>query len=136
MVALLPCSSASTRLTRRWAPDGSFVLYSGPDIGTTFSVKAVSADGSPHTLPALTLTRGARHLAFLSGSSAVVFLRGDIQHKDLWVRDLKTGVERQLTAVPSDFDIQDFSLSPDGREVVLERAQERSDIVLLDLPIR
>ena len=50
--------------------------------------------------------------------------------------DLKTGVERQLTAVPPDFDIQDFSLSPDGREVVLERAQERSDIVLLDIPNR
>ncbi len=119
-----------------WAPDGSFVLYSGPDIGTTFSVKAVSADGTSHILPGLTLTRGARHLAFLSGSAAVVFLRGDIQHKNLWVRDLKTGVERQLTAVPSDFDIQDFSISPDGREVVLERAQERSDIVLLDIPNR
>ena len=119
-----------------WAPDGSFVLYSGPDIGTTFSVKAASADGSPHSLPALTLTRGARHLAFLSGSAAVVFLRGDIQHKDLWVMDLKTGMERQLTAVPPDFNIQDFSLSPDGREVVLERAQERSDIVLLDIPNR
>ena len=119
-----------------WAPDGSFALYSGPDIGTIFSVKAASADGSPHILPALTLTRGARHLAFLSGSSAVVFLLGDIQHKNLWVMDLKTGVERQLTAVPPDFNIQDFSLSPDGREVVLERVQERSDIVLLDLPNR
>jgi Tol biopolymer transport system component len=119
-----------------WAPDGSFVLYSGPDIGTTFSVKAASADGSPHMLPALTLTRGARHLAFLSGSSEVVFLRGDIQHKNLWLFDLKTGAERQLTNVPADFDIQDFSLSPDGHEVVVERVQQRSDIVLLDLPTR
>ena len=33
-----------------------------------------------------------------------------------------------------DFDIRDFDISPDGREVVLERAQERSDVVLLDLP--
>ncbi len=64
------------------------------------------------------------------------FLRGDIQHKNLWLLDLKTGVERQLTDVPVDFDIQDFSLSPDGREVVLERVQERSDIVLLDIPAR
>ena len=29
-----------------WSPDGRFVVYSGPDIGTTFSVKAVTADGS------------------------------------------------------------------------------------------
>jgi hypothetical protein len=48
--------------------------------------------------------------------------------------DLKTGAERQLTDVPLDFDIQDFSLSQDGHEVVLEREQERSDIVLLDIP--
>jgi Tol biopolymer transport system component len=43
-----------------WAPDGRFVVYSGPDIGTTFSVKAATADAAPHALPALTLTRGAR----------------------------------------------------------------------------
>lgn len=96
----------------------------------------MSADGSPHILPALALTRDARHLAFLSGSSTVVFLRGDIQHKNLWLMDLKTGAEHQLTDVPPDFDIQDFSLSPEGREVVLERVQERSDVVLLELPNR
>jgi Tol biopolymer transport system component len=117
-----------------WAPDGRFVVYSGPDIGTTFSVKAVTAEATPYSLPALTLTRGARHLAFLSGGRTLVLLRGDIQHKDLWVVDLETGTERQLTHLPADFDIRDFDVSPDGREVVLERLQERADIVLMDLP--
>ena len=117
-----------------WAPDGRFVVYSGPDIGTTFSVKAVTAEAAPHPLPALTLTRGARHLAFLPGGQALVLMRGEIQHKDLWLIDLETGAERQLTSVASDFDIRDFDISPEGREVVLERVQERSDVVLLDLP--
>ena len=27
-----------------WSPDGRFVAYSGPDIGTTFTVKAVAAE--------------------------------------------------------------------------------------------
>jgi Tol biopolymer transport system component len=116
-----------------WAPDGSFVVYSGPDIGTTFSVKAVTAGAAAHPLPQLSLTRGARHLAFLPGGQALVLLRGEIQHKNLWVIDLGTGAERQLTNLPSDFDIRDFDISPDGREAVLERVQERSDIVLLDL---
>ncbi len=116
-----------------WAPDGRFVVYSGPDIGTTFSVKAVNAEAAPHPLPALTLTRGARHLTFLPGGRALVFLRGDIQHKNLWLVDLETGAERQLTDLPPDFDIRDFDISPDGREVVLERVQERSNVVLLDL---
>jgi Tol biopolymer transport system component len=42
-----------------WAPDGSFVVYSGPDIGTTFSVKAVTAESEAHSLrtPTLSETR-------------------------------------------------------------------------------
>ena len=117
-----------------WAPDGRFVVYSGPDIGTTFSVKAVTAEAAAHPLPALTLTRGARHLSFLPGGRALVFLRGEIQHKNLWLIDLETGAERQLTNLTPDFDIRDFDISPDGHEVVLERVQEHSDVVLLDLP--
>jgi Tol biopolymer transport system component len=117
-----------------WAPDGRFMVYSGPDIGTTFSVKAVTADAAAHPLPTLTLTRGARHLTFLSGGRALVFLRGEIQHKNLWLIDLETGAERQLTNLPPDFDLRDFDISPDGREVIIERVQERSDVALLDLP--
>jgi Tol biopolymer transport system component len=117
-----------------WAPDGSFVVYSGPDIGTTFAVKAVTAEAAAHPFPSLTLTRGARHLTFLPGGRALVFLRGEIQHKNLWLIDLGTGAERQLTNLTPDFDIRDFDISPDGRDVVVERVQERSDVVLLDLP--
>jgi Tol biopolymer transport system component len=116
-----------------WAPDGRFLIYSGPDIGTTFAVKAVTADGAPHSLPALTLTRGARHLVFLPGGRTLLFLRGDMEHKDLWLLDLATGTERQLTHLPADFDIRDFDVSQDDREVVFERTQERSDVVLIDL---
>jgi Tol biopolymer transport system component len=117
-----------------WAPDGQIAVYSGPDIGTTFSVKAVTKDAAEQALPALTLTRGARHLTFLPGGRKLLFLQGEIQHKNLWVMDLETGAKRQLTNIGPDFDIRDFDISPDGREVVLERVQERSDVVLLDLP--
>jgi len=117
-----------------WAPDGSFVVYSGPDIGTTFSVKAATAEAAAHPLPPLTLTRGARHLVFLNGRRSLVLLRGEMEHKNLWLVDVETGVERQLTNLGPEFDIRDFDISADGREVVLERVQERSDVVLLDLP--
>ncbi|MGC1089622.1 MAG: hypothetical protein WA894_14365, partial [Candidatus Acidiferrum sp.] len=89
-----------------------------------------------HPLPTLTLTRGARHLAFLSGGRTLVFLRGAIQHKNVWVIDLETGTERQLTNLAPDFDVRDFDISADGRDVVLERVQEHSEVVLLDLPRR
>ena len=119
-----------------WAPNGLFAVYSGPDIGTTFSLGAVTAEGASHPLPALTLTRGARHLAFLPGGRELVLLRGEIKHKNLWVINLESGDERQLTNFASDFDINDFDVSPDGHDVVLERIQERSDVVLIDLPRR
>ena len=116
-----------------WAPDGRFIVYSGSDIGTTFSVKAVTAEATAYPVPALTLTRGARHLVFLREGRSLVLLRGDILHKNLWLIDLQTGAERQLTNLSPDFDIRDFDISPDGHDVVLERVQERSDVVLLDL---
>ena len=116
-----------------WAPDGRFVVYLGPDVGTMLTVKAVTPDAAPHPMPPLQLTRGAGHLVFLSGGRLVT-LRGEIQHKNLWLFDLETGEERQLTNVPSNFDIRDFDISPDGRDVVLERMQERSDVVMMDLP--
>ena len=58
-----------------------------------------------------------------------MLLRGEIQHKNLWLIDLETGAQRQLTNLSPDFDIRDFDISPDGREVVLERVQDRSDVV-------
>jgi Tol biopolymer transport system component len=119
-----------------WAPDGRFLVYSGPDIGTTFPVKAVTADASPYPMSPLTLTRGARRLRFLPGRRALVVLKGAIEHKNLWLIDLDTGKERQLTNFGPDFVVRDFDVSPDGREIVLDRVQENSDIVLLDREAR
>ena len=119
-----------------WAPSGRFLVYSGADVGTTFSLKAVGADGAPHPLPNLVLTRGARRVAFLGGDEALVVKKGEISHKDFWVVDLRTGRERQLTNLGREFAIGDFDVSADGREIIFDRAQEESDIVLLDLPDR
>jgi len=118
------------------APDGGLVVYSGPDIGANFLLKAVTSQAAPHPVPPLTLTRGARHVAFLAGGQTLVVLRGEIQHKDLWLVELSTGAQRQLTNFPPDFNILDFDISPDGRDLVVERVQEHSDVVLMDLPRR
>jgi Tol biopolymer transport system component len=117
-----------------WPTGDGFVLYSSPDVGTTFSVNRATPDGAQLSMPALTLTRGARHLVLLHDGQALMILRGEIQHKNLWLVDLKTGAERQLTHFPADFDVRDFDISPDGQEIVLERVEQRSDVVLLDLP--
>ena len=118
-----------------WSPSGQFLVYSGADVGTTFSVKSVSADGAPHPLPTLVLTRGARRLAFM-GDDTLVIMKGDVSHKEFWAFDLETGRERQLTRFPRGFVIGDFDISPDGREVIFDRTREESGIVLFELPDR
>jgi hypothetical protein len=75
-------------------------------------------------------------MKFLAKGSSLVLLRGEIQHKDLWLIDLETGAERQLTKLAPDFNISDFDISPDGSEAILERVQERSSVVMMDLPQR
>jgi Tol biopolymer transport system component len=127
-----------TRLTREfsldpaWSPEGNFVVYSGSDVGTTFPLRGVTIEGTVQRLPELTLGRGSRRLVF-RGRGMLVFLKGGIQHKDLWLQDLETGEERKWAELPPDFDVRDFDVSPDGQEIVLERAQELSQVVLIDL---
>lgn len=117
-----------------WSPDGAIVTFSGPDIGTTFEVSAATADGHAADVPALTLTRGARRVAFMPGGRSLVVLRGAIHHKNLWLVDLESGAERQLTDFAPEFEVRDFDISPDGQEIVVERVQEDSDLVLIETP--
>jgi hypothetical protein len=63
-------------------------------------------------------------------------LRGDLEHKNVWLVNLQTGEERQWTYFPDDFNIRDFDISPDRHDLVFERAQERADVVLMDLAKR
>jgi Tol biopolymer transport system component len=116
-----------------WSPDAKFVVYSGPDVGTTFTIRAADAAGEPYRIPPLTLTREGRHLTFVNGREALIVLRGDIKHKNLWRIDLETGAEKQLTDLGPEFDIRDFDISADGSEVIVERVQQRSDVILIDL---
>jgi hypothetical protein len=58
--------------------------------------------------------------------------RGKIRHETFWLLDPKTGAERQLTDLPSKFTIGDFDVSPDGTEIVFDRAQDNSSIALLE----
>jgi len=118
-----------------WSPSGQFLVYSGADVGTTFPVKAVGADGALHALPNLVLTRGARRLVFL-GENRLVVMKGDISHQEFWSVDLDTGRERQLTALRRGSVISDFDVAPDGREIIFDRTRDESDIAIFDLPNR
>jgi Tol biopolymer transport system component len=115
-----------------WSPDGQFLLYSGPDVGTTFAVRAVAADGRPYPLPALILSRGARRVVFWRDTRSVVVLRGDVSRKNFWLVDLQTGAERQLGELTPEPAIGDFDVSRSGDEIVFDRVEKNSEIALIE----
>ena len=115
-----------------WSQDGETVVFSGREVGTTFPIRTVSLDGQLQSLPDIKLSRGVRRIAFLPGENALVVLRGDMIHKNFWAIDLSTGAERRLTNFGPDFMIGDFDVSPDGREIVFDREQDDSDVVLIE----
>lgn len=115
-----------------WSPDGRFFVYSGPDVGTTFPLRAAGPDGRAYPMRSLVLTRGARRVAFVRGTHTLLVLRGPIEHKDFWLVDIDSGAERQLSHVPGDSAIGNFDLSADGSEIVFDRQQANSDLVLIE----
>jgi hypothetical protein len=47
---------------------------------------------------------------------------------------IEAEMERQLTDLPGSFVIGDFDVAPDGTEIVFERVQESSSVVLIERP--
>jgi Tol biopolymer transport system component len=120
-----------------WSPSGSFLVYTAADVGTVFEVRAVGADGAPHAIPKLTLTRGSRRLAFLGADErTLVILKGAMSRKEFWAVDLRTGAERPLTDLGPGQVIGDFDVAPDGSRIVFDRAREESDLALIELAKR
>lgn len=119
-----------------WSPDGSFVVFTGADVGPTFPVHALSADGRRRDVPSLGLPHGARRLVFMPGRNALVVVKGAANDRDFWLIDVETGHERRLTAFGTDFAIGDFDVSADGREIIFDQLREESDVVQVDLARR
>ncbi len=61
-------------------------------------------------------------------------LKGDVWHKNFWSVDLVTGLQRQLTNFSREFLINDFDVSPDGKEIIFSRLKENANVILIDLP--
>jgi hypothetical protein len=115
-----------------WSPTGGFLVYAGPQVGVSFEVRAVTADGEPFALPKLTLTRGAERMAFRRDGETMVVMRGDIGSRSLALFDLESGAERRLIGFARDVTVSDFDVSADGKEIVFARESESADIILIE----
>ena len=68
------------------------------EVGTIFPLKAVTAEGRPHVIPEITLSRGTNRFLFRPGQPALILLKGEFWHKNFWSIDLETSQQRQLTS--------------------------------------
>ena len=84
------------------------------------------------SLPTVMLNRGARRVAFFRDPQTLVILGGEIVHKNFSLLDLRTGAQRTLAKLPSDFVIRDFDISVNGSEIVFDRVQVNSDLALIE----
>lgn len=119
-----------------WSPDGKFILYSGTPRARSVPLKAVTPNGQPYPLPALSVDRVGDSYRFLPNGKALVVKLGGFRRQDFWLFDLATGRQRRLTALRPGESLQRFDVSPDGKRILFERARENSDIVLIELPRR
>jgi Tol biopolymer transport system component len=116
-----------------WAPDGSrIVFYDGSGGGATFPLRAVSPDKAPVAMPEISYRGDYEGYRFLPDGKSMVVIQGQFRAMDFVLIDLASGQKRQLTKLKPGYQVRSFDLSPDGKEILFDRVQENSDIVLID----
>jgi Tol biopolymer transport system component len=117
-----------------WSPEGSMIVYTGPNVGSFAPLLAVGPDGTRQELPPIEVRVGGERMRFLPGGKTLIYMQGRLQAQDFWMLDLPTRKSRQLTRLNNTTEMRTFDITPDGKQVVFDRLRENSDIVLIDLP--
>ena len=119
-----------------WSPDGSLIVYAGTNVGSQAPLLAVQPDGTPVPIPPIQVRResGGSRSRFLPNGRSLVYTQGYGLSQDFWMLDLQTKTSRQLTRFNHQTATWGFDISPDGGQIVFDRARNLSDIVLIDLP--
>jgi Tol biopolymer transport system component/predicted Ser/Thr protein kinase len=133
---------AGRALNPVWSPDGSLIVYAGPQSSRYVPLLAVRPDGTPVELPVIQLPVGGQatritpeRYRFLPNGKSLVYMQGQLEsQQDFRLLDLATKKTRTLTHLNNSAFTRTFDITPDGKQIVFDRLRENSDIVLIDLP--
>jgi serine/threonine protein kinase len=115
------------------SPDGNLIVYAG--LQAAFArLHAVRPDGSPVTLPAISVPSGGGGRCRFLPNGNLVYMRGVPAAPEFWLLDRATNTSRLLTRLSNPATTTTFDITPDGASIVFDRVREHSDLVLIDLP--
>jgi Tol biopolymer transport system component len=117
-----------------WSPDGKLIIYSEQQGGSRFALKAITPDKVPIPISDISVvyTRATSY-RFLPDQNALVALEGDFRNQNFFRVDLHTGEQRRLTDLQPGFQVQNFDVSLDGKQIVFDRLRDNADVILMDL---
>jgi hypothetical protein len=110
------------------------IVYSEQQGGSRFVLKAVTPEKAPISIPDISVIYTiATSYRFLPGQNALIVLGGDFRKQNFYRIDLSTGNERSLTDLQPGFQVQNFDVSSDGKQIVFDRLRDNADVVVMDL---
>jgi Tol biopolymer transport system component len=117
-----------------WSPDGSLIVFAGPNVFTLTPLLAVRPDGTPVRMPEIRTQRDGERMRFTPDGRGLIFMRAAeaTPWQDFWLLDLKTMNTRRLTRLTERATMRTFDITPDGKQIVFDRLSENSAVVLID----
>jgi Tol biopolymer transport system component len=117
-----------------WSPGGDLIVYSEQEGGSRFLLKAVKPDKTPVAISDISVvyTKGTSY-RFLPRQNALITLEGEFRKQNFYRVDLSTGEHRRLTDLEPGFQILNFDVSFDGKQIVFDRSRDNADVVAMDL---
>ena len=120
-----------------WSPEGNFIAYTGTLAGPDAPLHLARPDGTPVELPMIRIPVEGQRYRFLPDGKGLVYMQGmaGFVRQDFWLLDLTTKKTRQLTQLSQRSNagaMRTFDITPDGKQIVFDRLQENSDIVLIE----
>jgi dipeptidyl aminopeptidase/acylaminoacyl peptidase len=107
-----------------WSPDGRFIICTTP---AQPRLTAVTPEGKdfPLNVPELAIRNGVRDVYhFLPSGDEIVVRQGQYRNENFWLANIKIGQKRQITDLKPGFSIDSFDVSPDGQEILFDRARQ------------